>query len=202
MKVILRIKAILRRFLWGFSSSFRQKQFGQVGTCSIIPKDIEVSNPSNIYISDHVSLGGGCILYATNARITIERYFVSANGFKVSTGEHERRIGRFLSSITETEKDYNKGLDKEVIIKEDVWAGFNVIVLSGTVIGRGCTIAAGSVVVKSLPPYSICGGVPAKFIKFYWDMNQIIEHEKLLYEESERYTKSELKEIFNKYLNC
>lgn len=192
--------SFLRKLLHNHSSSFRKRQFGGVGVCSIIPKDLEVSNPSNIFISDHVSIGGNSILYATNARITIGRYFVAANGLKISTGEHERRIGRFLSSIKESEKDHNLGLDKEVIIKEDVWAGFNVTILAGAVIGRGCTIAAGSVVVKSLPPYSVCGGVPARFIKFYWNVNQIIEHEKALYQEAARFSRNELEDIFGQYL--
>ena len=196
----MRIHFFLKNFLFSISPLYRKKQYGRVGYHSIIPKDIEVSNPSNIFISDHVSLGGNSILYATNARITIGRYFVSANGLRIATGEHERRIGRFLSSIKESEKNHTIGLDKDVIIQEDVWAGFNVTILSGVVIGRGCTIAAGSVVITTLPPYSICGGVPAKFIKFYWSINQIMEHERILYEENERFSKKELEEIFSKYL--
>ena len=43
------------------------------------------------------------------------------------------------------------------------------------------TVAAGAVVTKSLPPYGICGGVPAKPIKFYWTIDQILEHEEKLY---------------------
>lgn len=71
--------------------------------------------------------------------------------------------------------------------------------MSGVTIGRGSTVAAGAVVSKSMPPYCICGGVPAKVIKFYWSIDQIIEHEKKLYQENERYTREELKEIFRKY---
>jgi serine acetyltransferase len=90
-------------------------------------------------------------------------------------------------------------LDKDVIINEDVWAGINVTVMPGVEIGRGTTIAASSVVTKSIPPYCICAGVPAKFIKFYWDIEEILRHEEMLYPITERYTREQLETIFEKY---
>ena len=92
-----------------------------------------------------------------------------------------------------------KGYDGDVIVEEDVWMGFNVTLLSGINIGRGCTVAAGAVVSRSLPPYSVCGGVPAKFIKFYWTIDEIMEHEKTVYDEKDRFSRAELEEIFAKY---
>lgn len=71
--------------------------------------------------------------------------------------------------------------------------------LSGVTIGSGVTIAAGAVVAKSMPPYCICGGVPAKVIKFYWSVDEIIEHESKLYPENERYSRGELERIREKY---
>lgn len=73
--------------------------------------------------------------------------------------------------------------------------------LSGVTIGRGTTIAAGAVVAKSMPPYCICGGVPAKVIKFYWSVDEVIEHESKLYPENERYSREELERIRKEY-NC
>ena len=43
------------------------------------------------------------------------------------------------------------------------------------------------------------GGQPARFIKFYWDIDQIIEHERQLYNEEERYTREQLENIFKQY---
>jgi hypothetical protein len=45
----------------------------------------------------------------------------------------------------------------------------------------------------------VIGGVPAKFIKFKWTIEEILYHESKLYPESERYTKEQLIEIFKKY---
>lgn len=47
-------------------------------------------------------------------------------------------------------------------------------------IGRGSVVAAGAVVTKSCPPYSIIGGVPAKVLKMRYTQDEIIEHEKTL----------------------
>lgn len=54
----------------------------------------------------------------------------------------------------------------DIIVKDDVWIGTNALIMSGVTIGQGAIIAAGSVVVKDVKPYSIVGGVPAKLIKY------------------------------------
>ena len=121
----------------------------------------------------------------------------AAEGLRVSTGNHARIVGRFYRTITEAEKP--NGLDKDIVVESDVWIGRNVTLLAGVTLGRGCTIAAGAVVSRSTPPYSVCGGVPARFIKFYWTIDQILEHESKLYPEEERYTRERLEKIFEKY---
>lgn len=185
------------RSLYHLADKNSTDDFGHIGKSCIIPNSVKMSNPKNLYFDDHVNIGADSILNSTNAKIRIKRYFVSAPGLRISTGQHERRVGRFLASITEKEKNHNIGLDKDVIINEDVWAGFGVTILAGVEIGRGCTIAAGSVVTHSLPPYCVGGGIPAKPIKFYWTVDQILEHESQLYEESDRFTREELENIIN-----
>ena len=55
---------------------------------------------------------------------------------------------------------------------------------------------------KDIPPYCVAGGVPAKFIKFYWSIETILEHEKQCYIESERFTREQLIKNFEKYNNA
>jgi len=54
---------------------------------------------------------------------------------------------------------------KGVIIEEGVWIGSRATILDGVTVGMNSIIAAGSVVNKDIPPYSIAGGVPVKIIK-------------------------------------
>jgi acetyltransferase-like isoleucine patch superfamily enzyme len=60
----------------------------------------------------------------------------------------------------------DQGVKREFVkIEDDCWIAANTVILAGVTIGRGSVIAAGSVVTKDVPPYSIVGGVPAKVIK-------------------------------------
>lgn len=56
----------------------------------------------------------------------------------------------------------NKG---DIVIGNDVWIGYEAIVLSGVTIGDGAIIGTRSVVTKDVPPYTIVGGIPAKPIR-------------------------------------
>lgn len=56
----------------------------------------------------------------------------------------------------------NKG---DIVIGNDVWIGYEAVVLAGVTIGDGAIIGTRAVVTKDVPPYTIVGGVPAKPIK-------------------------------------
>jgi acetyltransferase-like isoleucine patch superfamily enzyme len=54
-----------------------------------------------------------------------------------------------------------------IVIEDEAWIGANVVVLAGVTIGKHCVIAAGSVVTKNIPPYSVAVGNPARVLKQY-----------------------------------
>lgn len=54
---------------------------------------------------------------------------------------------------------------KGIIIEDDVWIAHGCSILDGVTLGKGCIVAAGSVVTKSVAPYTIVAGIPAKKIK-------------------------------------
>ena len=56
----------------------------------------------------------------------------------------------------------NKG---DIVIGNDVWIGYEAVIMAGVKIGDGAIIGSRAVVTKDVPPYSIVGGVPARFIK-------------------------------------
>ena len=72
--------------------------------------------------------------------------------------------------LGEEREAYSNG---PIVINDDVWIATDSIILSGVNVGKGAVIAAGSVVVKDVPPYSIVGGNPAKVIKYRFEQNII-----------------------------
>ncbi|WHY71989.1 CatB-related O-acetyltransferase [Fictibacillus enclensis] len=58
-------------------------------------------------------------------------------------------------------------------VQNDVWIGDDVRILNGLTIGNGAIIAAGAVVTKNVPPFAIVGGVPAKIIKYRFELSEI-----------------------------
>lgn len=61
----------------------------------------------------------------------------------------------------------DQGVTKRGIeIEDDVWIGAGAIILDGVHIGCGAVVGAGSVVTKSVPPYGVVAGVPARVIKW------------------------------------
>lgn len=57
----------------------------------------------------------------------------------------------------------------DVVVGNDVWIGDGAKILSGVHIGDGCVIGGNALVTKNMPPYSICGGNPAKVIKYRFE---------------------------------
>ena len=109
---------------------------------------------------------------------------------KIITGNH--RIDNIGYFMFDSDNDKRPEDDRDVIIEGDSWFGINVTILSGVTIGRGSVIAAGAVVTKSCPPYSILGGVPAKVLKYRFTIDEVLAHERILYPESQRLSKEEL----------
>ena len=69
---------------------------------------------------------------------------------------------------------------RRTFIDDDVWLGFRVIVMAGVTIGRGSIVAAGAVVTKSVAPYSIVAGVPAKNIGTRFSSDEAARHDAML----------------------
>ena len=64
----------------------------------------------------------------------------------------------------------NKG---DIVIGNDVWIGYEAVVMAGVYIGDGAIVASRAVVTKDVPPYTIVGGVPAKAIRKRFDERTI-----------------------------
>ncbi len=67
----------------------------------------------------------------------------------------------------------------DIVIGNDVWIGYEAVILSGVTIGDGAVIGCRAVVTKDIPPYTIVGGVPAKPIRKRFDEETIKELQKI-----------------------
>ena len=99
--------------------------------------------------------------------------FTSANHAKKSLSTYPFPI--FFEEWDLDKNDIRSAWDNkgDTVIGNDVWIGYEAIILSGVHIGDGAIVGARSVVTKDVPPYTVVGGVPAKKIKMRFDQDTI-----------------------------
>lgn len=188
--VLYRIRNLYRRI---FIHSIRR----HLGYCG---KNVEIFYPfhstdySNIYLSDHTNIMGYSCVITVSGKFIMKRNSGAAQGLTVITGNHTSRPGVFFKELT-----HKEDIEKDVIVEEDVWIGANVTLLDGVTIGRGAVVGAGSVCRKSVPPYAIVAGNPAKVVGFRFNPEEVTEHEKALYPQEERITPELLQKNYDRY---
>lgn len=126
------------------------------------PRQFEKNNVLYHYSINHdrLVIGKFCSI-ACGAKFL----FTSANHTQTSLSTHPFPIffeewDLDVQSITSAWA--NKG---DIIIGNDVWIGYEAVILSGVTIGNGAIIGARAVVTRDVPPYTIAGGIPAKPIR-------------------------------------
>lgn len=110
-----------------------------------------------------ICIGNDCFVGAytefnIRQEIIVGDYCLIASGCKFI--DHDHGFSRRSIPI-KTQVD---GVETPIVLEDDVWLGVNVVVLKGVKIGRGAIVSAGSVVTKSIPPYEIWAGIPARKI--------------------------------------
>lgn len=124
------------------------------------------------FVEDFSTLnnGVGDIVIGKNTRIGIGCTLIGP----VCIGNHIRLAQNItVSGLNHNYQDINRTIHEQgvstalVIIEDDVWIGANSVITAGVTIGTHSVVAAGSVVTKSIPPYSVWAGNPARPIKQY-----------------------------------
>jgi acetyltransferase-like isoleucine patch superfamily enzyme len=107
------------------------------------------------------------------ARLTIGKFCSIAPDVRIFLGDEHRTDWVTTYPFGTVHKDVfgeritgHPATKGDVIIGNDVWIGYGATIMSGVEIGNGAVIAARSHVVKSVAPYELVGGNPAKHIKF------------------------------------
>lgn len=122
-----------------------------------------------IMIEPPFSVDYGCLIsvgkqFYANFNFTVLDCAIVTIGDRVAFGPNVS----ILSATHETEvTSRRQGIEYAlpITIGDDCWIGGQVVILPGVTIGEGCTIAAGAVVSKDIPAWSVAMGVPAKVVK-------------------------------------
>jgi len=133
-----------------------QKQiFGSVGDGVHIEKPIRVDYGINTTMGDNIFINFNFVILDC-APVTIgDNVFIAPN-VQIYTARHPFDL---------EERRKHIGSTSPISIGNDVWIGGNCVLLPGVSIGDGCTIGAGSVVTKSIPPNTLAVGSPCRVIK-------------------------------------
>lgn len=170
-------------------------------------------NPDCVTVGQYTYGGINVLTYNNENVLQIGHFCSIAENVKfILSGDHKvNTVSTFPFKVKVMNEDL-EGISKgNIIVKDDVWIGYGATIMSGVEIGQGAVVAAGAVVTKDVPPYAIVGGVPAKVIKYRYDKdaveflmqldyarlnkNMIFTHKNMLYQEIDRFSITELKDI-------
>jgi acetyltransferase-like isoleucine patch superfamily enzyme len=132
------------------------------------------------YYYGNVKFGRGVRIAGSSifSNLEVGNYTVFAEHFRMYTGSHDYTafsINDFFperirgKNSLDGEHEPNQIIGERTYIGGDVWIGEYVTMKPGITVGDGAIIAGGSLVTKDVEPFSIVGGVPAKFIKWRFD---------------------------------
>ncbi|MFC8620173.1 acyltransferase [Micromonospora purpureochromogenes] len=159
--------------------------------------DNVVFDPDGVYsfatieLGSNVDLGYRPTLIAARARIRIGNNVMFGPEVTIRGGNHRTdQVG--LPMIAVQKQPGDERYDLGVTIEDDVWIGTRAVVLHGVTVGRGAVVGAGAVVTRSVPPYAIVAGNPARVIRLRWPVQTIRAHEVELYPPDQRLSAEEL----------
>lgn len=123
-----------------------------------------------ISIGDYCYLGESSRIWSSKSIIIGNRVLISHNVNIHDNNGHpvdkQSRHEHYKQIITNGfPKEDRTLIEKNITIEDDVWIGFNAIILKGVTIGKGSIIAAGTVITMDVPPNSIVVGNPQKIVK-------------------------------------
>lgn len=129
-----------------------------------------LGNDSTIEDFATINNGVGDIIIGERSRIGLSNTLIGP----VTVGNDVIFAQNIVASgLNHGYEDINTPISKQtvitlpIIIEDEAWIGANAVITAGVTIGKHSIVAAGCVVVKDVPPYSIVGGNPGKILKSY-----------------------------------
>jgi len=198
MEIALKIKSnpsLKQLVLWMLQPSYRPRPrfwvkyflnpfFHKKGKGSLISsntrmdvfpfQDFSIGNWSTIEDFSCVNNAMGAVKIGDKSRVGLSNTIIGpveiGNNINIAQNVVMSGLNHGYEDITIPPRE-QKCTTKKITIGNDCWIGANVVITAGVNIGKHCVIAAGSVVTKDIPEYSIAAGNPARMIKQY-DFNE------------------------------
>lgn len=117
--------------------------------------DGQYKQGKSVIIGQSVYIGRGVEFNIIDG-LHIENNALLASGVKCIDHDHGIDLGKKIGK--------HPGKSAPIVLKDNCWIGANAIILKGVIVGEGAVVAAGSIVLQSIPSYEIWGGIPAKKI--------------------------------------
>ncbi|BCS23504.1 sugar O-acetyltransferase [Aspergillus puulaauensis] len=122
-----------------------------------IERPINIDYGTNVKVGSNVFINFNCTILDTCTVSIGSRTLIGPN-VSLFSGTHP--VDPDLRNGT-----YGPEMGGRVTIGQDCWIAGNAIILPGVTVGDGCTIGAGSVVTKDVPPYHVAAGNPARILR-------------------------------------
>lgn len=137
-----------------FRGSITSKFLHGCGNNLKMSSGVKIYNTDNLVVGNNVYIGLNC--YIGGGKVFLDDEVIIGPFCSIVAGNHtldnnSYRFGKY---------DYGT-----ISIGRGTWLGSHCVITNNVTIGKGCLIAAGSVVTKNIEDYSIVGGVPAKLLK-------------------------------------
>jgi acetyltransferase-like isoleucine patch superfamily enzyme len=116
-----------------------------------------VLNGTYVICDDRVDIGAHCLLSWG--------VVITDNWFGESASPTERRSALVMAAGDPLRHAPAVGTPRPVVLEDNVWVGFDAVILPGVTLGRGCVVGSRSVVSEDVPPYAIVAGDPARIIR-------------------------------------
>jgi len=113
----------------------------------------------NIEIGEYSYFNSGRISSGAVSKVIIGKWCAIGHNVSIAAITHDTQHATGF-------ENKRPGIEKDIVIKDNVWIGLNVYIREGVTIGEGAVIGANSIVTKDVPSNAIVGGVPAKILKF------------------------------------
>ena len=154
-------------------------RFRSIGSNVVFEEGVLVFHPENIILGSNIYVGHQTILkgYYRNEMVIGDNtwigqgcFFHSAGGLRVGRNVGVGPHVKIITSYHEEEGPevpilFSRLATAEAVVEDDCDLGVGSTILPGVTVGRGSQIGAGAVVTRSVEPYSVAAGVPARLLR-------------------------------------